>query len=318
MRRHHKRLLESALGQGMKSSRLGIAVNLALAAIKCVAGWAGHSFALIVDGLDSLADVWGSVIVYFGLKFAGRPPDNRHPYGHGKAEPLAAVMVALSLFGAAVVIIAESVHRIRTPHRVPAPYTLLIVGSTFFVKELLFRHVRSIGHSIESIAVKSDAWRHRSDAIVSAFAFAGISIALLGGPRWAAADAWAALAAAAVMLFHAWKQVQPAVLELADMAPQPALEDRVRSVAQSATEVLGLDKCHVRKMGLSFYCDLQIVLKGDITVREGHRIAHEVEDQILRKVPQIVEVQVHVEPEEELGESAAQPDSFRRLVARDR
>ena len=318
MRRHHQRLLAGAVGKAKKTSLLGVFANFALAVVKLVAGWAGHSFALVADGVDSLADVWGSVVVYFGLRLAAKAPDARHPYGHGKAEPLAAATVAVSLVISAVAIILGSIHRIRTPHPPPASYTLAILAGTFLIKELLFRYIRRIGRSIESLAVRSDAWRHRSDAVVSAFAFVGISIALLGGPRWVSADPWAAVAAAAVISLHGFMQIRPAILELADMAPQPSMETRVRKLASGLPGVIGLDKCHVRKMGLSFYCDLQVIVKGDMTVREGHRIAHEVEDEILRKVPQIIEVLVHVEPEEELSRSPSATRSWPRVAAQKR
>jgi cation diffusion facilitator family transporter len=202
---------------------------------------------------------------------------------------------------AALAIIVESIHEIRVPHRLPAAYTLVVLAGILIVKELLFRHVGAVGDSIGSIAVRSDAWHHRSDAITSAFAFIGISVALLGGAGWESADDWAALCGALVIFYNAWKQIRPAVLELADIAPDPTLEAQIRSIAGSVTGVIGLDKCHVRKMGFSFYVDLHIVVNGKLSVREGHGIAHAVEDEVLRALPLIAEVLVHVEPEEEPG-----------------
>ncbi len=261
-------------------------------------GLQGHSFALVADGLESTADVLSGLVVYFGLKISVKPPDADHPYGHGKAEPIAAVIVGSSLIAAAVAIILESIHGILTPHPLPKPYTLVVLAGVLVVKELLFRHVGEIADKIGSTAVRSDAWHHRSDAITSVFAFIGISIALLEG--WAAADDWAALGAAVVILYNAMRQLRPAVLELTDRAPNPTLETRIREIAGSVRNVIGLDKCHVRKMGFSFYVDLHIIVMGNLTVREGHRIAHEVETKLLKELPQIAEVLIHVEPEEEL------------------
>jgi len=195
----------------------------------------------------------------------------------------------------------ESIHEIRTPHRLPAPYTLVVLAGVLIVKELLFRYVGTVGNSIGSLAVKGDAWHHRSDAITSAFAFFGISIALIGGPGWETADCWAALCAAVVILYNAWNQLRPAILELADIAPGPDNTTRVREIAARVPGVLGLDKCFVRKMGFSFYVDLHVIVSGELSVREGHRIAHLVEDFVLHGLPQITEVLVHVEPEEELA-----------------
>ena len=302
------RTLQRAVDRGTKSSLIGILVNLGLALTKCIAGLIGHSFALVADGLESAADVISGVVVLFGLKLSVKPPDADHPYGHGKAEPIAAIVVGGSLLGAAGTIIYESLHQIRTPHPLPKPYTLVVLAGVLIVKELMFRYVGQVGDSIASTAVRSDAWHHRSDAITSAFAFCGISIALVGGPGWEAADDWAALCAGLVIIYNALKQTKPALLELTDSAPEdPNVESRVRAIAASQTGVIGLDKCHARKMGLSYYVDLHIIVSGQLTVREGHRIAHSVEDAILKSLPQVSEVLVHVEPEEELTSQGAAP-----------
>jgi len=292
--------LKSVATRGMKSAVLGIGVNLALALAKCSAGLLGQSFALVADGVESLADVVSGLVVYFGLKIATKPPDADHPYGHGKAEPMAALVVSLALVAAALGIIYGGVREIVKPSATPAPYTLVVLAGVLIVKELLFRHVVSVGESIGSIAVQTDAWHHRSDALTSLFAFVGISIALLGGPGWQAADGWAAVCAALVILYNAWKQLRPALLELFDTAPDPNIEAQVRAIAGRVPGILGLDKCFVRKMGFQFYVDLHIVVRGDLTVREGHLLSHRVEDEIVRAVPQAAEVLVHVEPEEEL------------------
>jgi cation diffusion facilitator family transporter len=299
---------KSAAERGMRSTILGIIVNLVLAVIKCSAGFLGNSFALVADGLESVTDVFSGLAVYFGLKIAVKPPDADHPYGHGKAEPMAAVVVSLALMAAAFGIIYEGIREITAPSGTPAPFTLVVLAGVLLLKELLFRHVGSVGESIGSIAVKSDAWHHRSDALTSAFAFVGISIALLGGPAWEAADGWAALCAALVILYNAWQQLRPAILELADVAPNVSLQAQVRTIAMGVPGILGLDKCYVRKMGFSFYVDLHTVVSGEMTVREGHRLSHKVEDEIRGALPQIAEVLVHVEPEEELAKAKDQKE----------
>jgi len=300
--------LKNAADLGAKSAVVGIVVNSALGLAKCAAGLLGNSFALVADGFESIADVLSGLVVYFGLKIAAKPPDADHPYGHGKAEPVAALVVSLALMVTAFGIIYEGIREIIAPHGIPAPYTLVVLAGVLIIKGLLFRHVGSVGEAIGSLAVKSDAWHHRSDALTSAFAFIGISIALLGGPKWEPADGWAAICAALVILYNAVKQLHPAVLELTDRAPDPSLESRVREIAVHVRNVNGLDKCFVRKMGFSFYVDLHIVVNGDLSVRQGHMIAHEVEDQVLNGLPQVVEVLVHVEPEEELLEKLSAKD----------
>ena len=145
-----------AVDRGTKSSLIGILVNLGLALTKCIAGLIGHSFALVADGLESAADVISGVVVLFGLKLSVKPPDADHPYGHGKAEPIAAIVVGGSLLGAAGTIIYESLHQIRTPHPLPKPYTLVVLAGALIVKELMFRCFDMWGKSeIQSQALRS-------------------------------------------------------------------------------------------------------------------------------------------------------------------
>lgn len=284
--------------RGLKSSLIGIGCNFVLASFKCAAGVVGHSFALVADGIESFSDVISSSIVYLGLRYAIKPPDKEHPYGHGKAEPIAAVIVSLALIVAAILIATGSIHRIRTPHPLPHAYTLWVLLTVVGAKVLLSRYVSSVGEGIDSSAVRNDAWHHFSDAITSGFVFVGISVALWTGN--AAADDWAALCASGVILFNAWRQIRLPFGELLDRAPPPQLEQEIRAVASNVPGVIGLEKCFVRKVGFNYYVDLHVVVNGDATVRQGHNIAHEVENTVLRSNPSISHVLVHVEPEEEL------------------
>jgi cation diffusion facilitator family transporter len=227
-----------------------------------------------------------------------KPPDKEHPYGHGKAEPIAAVIVSLTLIIAAILIGIESIHLIQTPHPLPHAYTLWVLLTVVGVKVLLSRYVSSVGEGIDSTAVRSDAWHHVSDAITSAFVFVGISIALW--TRNAAADDWAALCASGVIIFNAWRRMRIPLGELLDTAPAPQVEKAVRSAASSVPGVIALEKCFVRKVGFRYYVDLHVVVNGNETVRQGHSIAHNVENAVLRGMPSISHVLVHIEPEEEL------------------
>lgn len=282
--------------QGMRSTVVGIGVNLALAIIKGTAGVLGNSYALIADAVESTLDVVSSIIVWAGLRISILPPDANHPYGHGKAEPLAAVAVALALLGAAVGIAIESVREIRTPHHAPAPFTLVVLVLVILTKELLFRYVFRVGNATSSTAVKSDAWHHRSDAITSVAAFIGISIALMGGPGYESADDWAALFASWIIGFNAYNLFRPALAELTDAAPDPKLEEEVRAAARRVAGVLGTHKCHVRKMGFDYYVDLDLIVAGNMTVSAAHVVAHQVQDAIRRANPLFTKVLIHVEP----------------------
>lgn len=286
--------------KSMRSTAIGIIVNALLAICKGVAGFLGNSYALIADAIESASDVISSFIVFIGLKIATKPRDENHPYGHGKAEPVAAVVVAITLFGAGITIAVQSVHEIITPHHAPEPFTLGVLVFVVIVKETLFRFVFRVGLEVQSTAVKTDAWHHRSDAITSAAAFVGIAIALVGGIGWESADDWAALFASVIIAFNAYKLFTPAMAEVMDSAPSPHILADIRKVALSVDGVIGLDKCYVRKMGFDYFVDLHVVVAADLTVRRGHDIGHKVKNAICSTNPRITDVLIHIEPDDVL------------------
>src|SRR5258705_3560888 len=238
---------------GARVALLGLVINVVLASVKIVAGVVGHAYVLIADGMESALDVGGSIVIWGGLTVAARPPDRTHPYGHGKAEPLAALVVAICVLAAAIGLAIESVREILTPHHGPAPFTLAILVVVIVIKEFLFRYVNRIGRDLESTAVQTDAWHHRSDALTSAAAFIGISVALIGGKRWQSADDWAALFACAVIAANGIRLLRPAFYEIMDTAPHGKFIRSIREVARSVPGVVEVEKCRARKMGLDFY-----------------------------------------------------------------
>ena len=284
---------------GARLALLGVATNLILAVVKIVAGVLGHCYALIADGIESTLDIFGSLVIWFGLKVAAEPPDQEHPYGHGKAEPLAAVAVALAVIGAALGLAVQSIREILTPHHAPAPFTLVVLVVVIVVKETLFRRVARAAGGFASTAVKTDAWHHRSDALTSAGAFIGITVALIGGPGWESADDWAALFTCGIIGYNGWTLLVPALGEVMDTAPAEELVESVRGLAADVAGVANVEKCRIRKMGIEYYVDIHIRVAGALSVREGHDIGHQVKDAICARKPEIVDVLVHVEPEDE-------------------
>jgi cation diffusion facilitator family transporter len=236
--------------QGIRAARTGLLVNTLLTLTKLVAGVLGHAYALVADAVESAADIFSSLIVWGGLRIAARDPDDDYPFGYGKAEPLAAGIVALMLLGAAFGISVAAIREIRTPHHAPAPFTLVVLVAVILVKEVLFRRVLAVGEAVSSTAVQADAWHHRSDAITSAAAFVGISVALIGGTGWEAADDWAALAAALVIVVNALRLLRPAVDDLMDRSPRAELLERIAASASGTREVRAIEKLRVRKAGL--------------------------------------------------------------------
>ena len=275
----------------------GAAVNVVLAVVKILAGVFGHSYALIADGIESSLDIVSSLVIWGGLKYAAKEPDPDHPYGHGKAEPISALLVSTALSGAALFLAVLSVQEIRSPsHRMPSVIGLGVLVVVIVVKEIMFRRVAALGEEIGSTAVRADAWHHRSDAITSVAALIGILVAQIGGPGWERADAWAALFACAVIGFNGYKLLVPAVAEIMDTAPDPEIAQRIRQAAAAVAGVAEIEKCRVRKMGLEFYVDLHVGVDGTISVAAGHDIAHGVKDAIRAAEPRVADVLVHIEP----------------------
>lgn len=281
---------------GLRVSKLALAINALLAILKIAAGVVGHSYVLIADGIESTADIFSSVVVWGGLRVAVLPADENHPYGHGKAEPLAAMVVALTLVGAAVALAIESVREILIPHHAPAPFTLVVLIGVVAVKETLYRTVFKVGEAIGSTAVKGDAWHHRSDALTSACAFVGITVGLIMGKGYESADDWATLAACLIIAYNGYRIFRPALAEMMDAAPHPEIEGRIRGIAGQVSGVQGLDKCLVRKSGLVYFVDLHVLVEGQLTVQEGHYIGHRVKDVLKTSGLPIADVLVHLEP----------------------
>src|SRR5256714_6906861 len=286
----------SNLQAGARLALVGLAVNVAFAFIKIAAGVFGNAYALIADGIESALDAAGSIVIWGGLRFAARPPDATHPYGHGKAEPLAAVVVALGVLIAAAALAVASVREIFLPHHGPAPFTLFVLIIAVVVKEWLFRSVSRLGRAIDSTAITTDAWHHRADAVISMAAAIGISIALIGGEKWQRADDYSAPFACVIIATTGARLLGPALREILDTAPRGEISERIRGAARSVPGVVGLDKCFVRKMGVSYYVDLHVLVNGSISVHEGHELAHRVKDAIRATNPRIADVLVHVEP----------------------
>lgn len=288
------------LQTGARIALFGVTINIFLAAAKILAGLFGHAYVLIADGIESSLDVGGSIVIWGGLTVAARPPDATHPYGHGKAEPIAALVVAVGVLAAALGLAIQSVREIFLPHHAPAPWTLVVLIVVVIVKECLYRYVIRFGQKMESTAVKTDAWHHRSDAITSIAAFVGISVALIGGEAWRSADDWAALFACAVIGTNGYRLLRPALFEIMDTAPHGKFIKSIREVARSVPGVIEVEKCRARKMGLDFYIDLHVGVDGNMSVHEGHEIAHRVKSAIQQSDPRVADVLVHIEPAKNL------------------
>ena len=289
-------MYSTRLQRSLRVTFVGLAVNVAFTAAKFLAGILGHSQAIIADAVESLADICSSVIVWRGLVVAETPPDEDHPYGHGKAEPLAAATVSVMLIAAAATIAYHSLRHITEPRMAPSAWTLVIMAVVVVVKECLFRRVLRESVHAESSVVKTDAWHHRSDAVTSAAAFIGVTIALLGGKGYENADNWAALAAACVIAINGWRLLRPAFNDLMDRSPDREIIERIKHIAATIPGVGGVEKCFVRKMGYRLYADMHVEVDPEMTVVHSHEIAHAVKNKVRAEIPTVSDVLVHIEP----------------------
>jgi cation diffusion facilitator family transporter len=288
--------MTSATTRGIRSAQAGLLINVVLVVVKLIAGIVGNAYALIADAIESSTDVFSSLIVWAGLSIAARPADEDHPYGHGKAEPLAAAVVSILLLGAALGISILAIREIRTPHHAPAPFTLGIAAAVMIVKEILHRRVHKVGAEVGGTAVAADAWHHRSDAISSLAAFIGIGIALLGGKGWEPADDWAALVAALITGVNGVRALQPAIAHLMDAAPDQKVRERAASAARAVGGVSNIESLNLRSSGLGYFVDVHAQADPSLTLEQAHVLSGKIKAAICAEIPEVVKVLVHMEP----------------------
>jgi cation diffusion facilitator family transporter len=274
-------------------------VNAFLAIVKLIAGLVGNTYALVADAVESTADIFASLIVWGGLRVASRDPDEDYPFGYGKAESVAAAVVSMMLIAAAVGIAFEAIREIRTPHKTPAPWTLLVLVGVLVIKYAMFRRTRAISEEAHSTAARADAWHHASDAVTSAAAFIGISIALWGGPGWEQADDWAALFAAVVISYNGALLARPAINDLMDRMPGSDIIEPVRLAAGEVPNVRAVEKLSARKAGMVYYVDIHVQADPSMTLHEAHELSGAVKSAIRARVPKVAGVLVHMEPFEQ-------------------
>lgn len=290
----------SSISRGQQAAIGGIILNLVLAIVKILSGLLGNSYALVADGIESSVDILGSAVVWGGLQIAAREPDEDFPFGYGKAESLASLVVALLALGAATGIVIESIHEILTPHKAPESWTLGILVAVVAVKVAMSWRVHRVGRDIGSGAVQNDALHHLSDALTSLAAIVGVGLAVLGGPQWAPADDWAALVAGAVIAVTGITMLRKAILELMDRGAEADYVERVRALAAAVEGVRAVEKLAVRKSGLVYRVNIHIHADPAMSLRDAHALSGKVKWTIRTQEPTVQSVLVHMEPDETL------------------
>jgi cation diffusion facilitator family transporter len=286
----------SKIKTAINASYFSIIGNIALAIIKGLAGFFGHSYALIADAIESTTDIFASILVLMGLKYANKPADKNHPYGHGKAEPLITFLVVGFLITSAIIIMHEGIVNLGKQRELPKAWALIVLGIIIIWKEISYRFVVKKSKETGSSSLKADAWHHRSDAITSVTAFIGISMTLLLGEEFVNADIYAAFFAAIFILYNSYLIFRPALGEIMDENLHEDLIAEIRKVSLTVDGILDTEKCLIRKSGMKYHVDLHAIVEGKQSVKEGHYLAHKLKDKLQSEIESIEEVLIHIEP----------------------
>lgn len=282
--------------KAVRTTYFSIASSLCLALIKWFAGFFGNSFALIADAIESTTDIFSSILVLLGIKYSKRPADETHPYGHGRIEPLVTFIVVIFLVISATVIAYKSIINLQTPHDPPEQWTLLVLLVIILWKEGSYQFVMRKSRLLNSSSLRADAWHHRSDAITSVAAFIGIAISVWLGEGYERADDWAALFAAGFIVYNCYRIFRPALGEIMDENLFEEIVELVKVRSLEVDGVLATEKCFVRKIGMDYLVDLHAVVDPQLTVKEGHDIAHALKDHLIEKIDGVGNVFIHIEP----------------------
>ena len=279
-----------------RAAWLGLLVNLTLGLAKLIGGIVGNSFALIADAVNSWGDVIATLVVLYSLRVAQRPADAEHPYGHTRAEGIAAATVSLLIIGSALVVGWEALQRIALQHPIPPVWTLWIAGTNVVIKEGLYRYKLAVGRRTGSTAIIANAWDHRSDALCALAVLLGLGAIRWGGPAWIWADEVASLVVVLAILWHGWHLFRQSASELMDAQADPGLVLSIRRIAETVPDVLAIEKLWVRKSGLEYFVDIHIQVASTMTVAAGHAVGHRVKDRLIAECPALRDVLVHLEP----------------------
>ncbi len=270
--------------------------NIVLTIITWIAGVLGNSNAIIANAIESTNDIIASSVVFFGLKYSQKPANEDYPYGRGRIEPIITFIVVLIMILSAVFIVLGAIHNMNTPHALPKKWTLIFVTAFLVWKECCYRLVYKKSKQLNSSALLAEAWHHRSDALTSIATLAGISLALFLGAEYAYLDDVAAIVASIFIVYNAFKIFRPAWGEIMDKNSHEKFKLMIYEDAQLIPDIIQIEKCHVRKVGIYYYIDMHLEVDGKMPVRRGHAISHEFKDLLMDKHHEIGDVLIHIEP----------------------
>jgi cation diffusion facilitator family transporter len=281
---------------GQRVAAGGMLVSGALAVLKIAAGIAGHSTAVVADGLESTADIFASGFVLLGLTLAAKPPDHDHPYGHGRVEILAGLLIGLGLAAGGALI---SYGALREFGRLPTPlaaYVIWPLAVSAAAKTGMALTKFRIGRRLGSAALTADAWNDAVDVLSALVAFIAVALALADPARFHNADRYGGFAVGLIVVFTGVRVAYGASMQLMDTMPDDRLIREIRRAAAAVPGVRGVEKVYARKTGLHYHVDLHLEVDPEMSVRRSHQLAHEVRLHVMDTLNWVADVLVHVEP----------------------
>ncbi len=288
--------------EAQRATIIGIVVNVILTIIKGIGGIMGNSRALVADAVHSASDVVSSIAVYIGVRAAQKPPDREHPYGHGKSENVATLIVAILLVVVGFEIMYNSISSIwtDTTNEVTSMAVLYIIIFSLVIKEVLFQYKFRLGSRINSPALIADAWHHRSDAISSAVALIGVGLTLIGS-RYDIQyleffDPLAGAVIAVIIMYMGFQLAREAVSMTLEVVLNEKETAGLMETAMSVDKVVRVDALSARSHGSYVIVDIKISVDAFITVEEGHRIGRNVKQRLISEHEIVRDVNVHVNP----------------------
>jgi cation diffusion facilitator family transporter len=281
-----------------KVTWVGFMTNIGLSGLKFVAGYVGRSQALIADAIHSLTDTTTDIAVIAGSHFWSRPPDKNHPYGHRRLETLITVFIGFMLAAAGIGVGWGAISSLHEKHTSP-PGLVAFCAALFSIlcKEILYRWTAHASRKAKSPAMAANAWHHRTDAISSLPVLVAVGGALLF-PTWSFLDQVGAAIVSIFILHSAIKIIWPGISELIDVGAPEEINTKITRMALESGEVQEIHALRTRYISSGIQVDMHIVVKGSISVREGHSIADKVERRIIEAIPEVLEVVIHVDPPE--------------------
>jgi cation diffusion facilitator family transporter len=281
---------------GQRVAVTGMLVSGALAVIKILAGLSGHSTAVVADGLESASDVIASGFVLFGLTLAAKPADDDHPYGHGRVETLTGLLIGLVLMVSGALISWNSIRRVGQPHEPLAAFVVWPLVISLAAKTGLAALKFRYGRKLKSDALIADAWNDAMDTISAIAALAAVGLTLSDRVRFAEADRYGGFVVGLIVVTAGIRVARETAKQLMDTMPDVRLIGQIREAAAAVPGVRGVEKCFARKTGFKYHVDLHLEVDPDMTVRQSHQLAHEVQLHILSRLDWVADVLVHVEP----------------------